>query len=502
MRLAALVTPLLALIATAPGMAAISTPTAWAQSSTAGDADCSGSVTLVDAMLLAQVVSGTRAAVRSCPLDDPAGQANVAGADLGADGLDATDLGSWLACALGLPVTCEPASGGFEFVEGKDATPLAQDWTKPDPGDSYVDPAYGLEIRRLTSAQGSRFDRNDYSRRQAENADGSAFMTYHGDTWHHVYDRESLEPLSTRDLPAGSQPQWHPTDPDRLRHVGGSTPSRGDLRYHELDLSTGVDSVIADITDRVQAEYPTAQYMHDRFEGSPSADGNRHAWMIYDANENPLGFVHYDLATDEILGFRDLEPDPAFLDWVSTSPTGEYVIAGYHHSTIVYDADLTNPRELIDHAQHSDIGLSAEGADTYVYMDYGSGPDGGWLVAIDLATLERTRLFFIWDGSSTSMHVSTKNFGRPGWALISTYDCHQEFAWTCQKIMAVELGGDHTILNLAHTYNCGGDYWTQTHGSVNGDFSRVYFNSDGGFCGRPAEVYEIAVPGLPDSPGS
>ena len=52
------------------------------------------------------------------------------------------------------------------------------------------------------------------------------------------------------------------------------------------------------------------------------------------------------------------------------------------------------------------------------------------------------------------------------------------------------------VVQLAHTYNCGADYWTETHAATNRDLTRVWFNSDGGSCGIDAEVYRLDVPPL------
>jgi hypothetical protein len=77
-----------------------------------------------------------------------------------------------------------------------------------------------------------------------------------------------------------------------------------------------------------------------------------------------------------------------------------------------------------------------------VYIDFSAGPDGCWMMSVELDTVE----------------------------------------------LATGLDVD-----LAHTYNCGDDYWTETHAVVNGSFSRVYLNSDAGSCGIDAEVHELIV---------
>jgi len=380
-----------------------------------------------------------------------------------------------------------------------DATPPVASWTKPLIGVTYADPVYRTQLRRVTSADDTRFNRNTYSRRQAENADGTLFMTYHGDAEYRVHDRVTLALVRTLDIHPDAEPQWHPTDADLVRSVAGGNASSGALDWFETSVSTGRTSIIADLTIRITARFPSASYMKDQAEGSPSADGNRMAWTVFDGAENPIGIVSYDLATDQILGTFDLSDAPADagpLDWVSMSPTGRYVMAGHWNATLVFNADLTNPRRVNNKGDHSDIALSAAGTDSYVYIDFSADRDAGWLVAVDLTTLERTRLVDLYNDANTSIHVSGKGYDQPGWVVVSTYNCKDAGAWSCEKIMLVDISGTGRVYDLAHTYNCGDDYWTETHAVVNRSFTRVYFNSDGGSCGIDAEVYELTLPHL------
>ena len=382
-----------------------------------------------------------------------------------------------------------------QLIWGQDATAPSAAWSKPDIGAPLSDPVYGTPVRRVTSATGTRFDRNTYSRRQAENADGTRFMTYHGEAEYRVYDRATTELVAALPIHPDAEPQWHPSDPGLVRFISGPNSSTGELVLREFDLATGTETVIADLTDRLQAAAPGALYLKDRAEGSPSADGSRYAWMIYDAGEDPIGIVSYDLATDTVLGVAPIRTDVGDLDWVSMSPTGRYVVAGYWYGTFVLDADgLGNERQLNDKGDHSDIALDAAGRDAYVAIDFSSGPNAGWLTSIDLETLAVIQIFEVYGGANTSVHVSGKGYEKPGWVIVSTYNCKDPGAWSCEKVMAVEMAPGGRILNLAHTYNCGDDYWTETHAVVNRSFTRVYFNSDAGSCGIDAEVYELSVP--------
>lgn len=383
---------------------------------------------------------------------------------------------------------------------GQDASAPDPDWTKPAVGEVTLDAAYGTTVRRLTSAEGTRFDRNTYSRRQAENVDGTMFLTYHGEAEYRVYDRETTELVAVLAIHPGADPQWHATNPGVVRYLAGDNSYIGDLKLYEVDVASGQASIVGDLTERIKAEVPQALYLSDMAEGSPSADGTRYAWIVLDANEDEIALVSYDVASDSILGvYSDLAgliDQYDQIDWISMAPTGTAVVAGFWDGDIVFNADLTNQRVLNLEAAHSDLVLQADGSDAWVYIDYddAQSPDAGWLVSIDLESLERTRLFEVYGGATTSIHISGKGYGKPGWVVVSTYNCSDPGAWTCTKVMAVELADEHRVLNLAHTYNCGDDYWTETQGVVNRDFTRVYFNSDGGSCGIDAEVYEVTIP--------
>lgn len=378
---------------------------------------------------------------------------------------------------------------------GYDATPPDPNRVRPALNTLTTDPIYGTEIRRRTDDGTTRFDRNTYSRRQAENADGSLYMTYHGNATYRVYSRATNELVSETAIDPNGEPQWHPTNPVLIRHIEGGNSYVGDLRLYETDVVTGNTTVIADLTSRIQAAMPSADYMKDRSEGSPSVDGNRYAWMVYDGTEAPIGLVTYDLGTDTVLGLAvGLNQGIGALDHVSMSPTGSYVVASYGSGSRVYDADLTNERVVNFKTDHSDIALDADGNDAYVYIDFSSGPDAGYLVSVNLDTLDRTRIFRIYGGANTSVHISGKGYGKPGWVLVSTYSCKNAGAWTCDKVFAAEIAENGRVLNLAHTYNCGQSYWTEPHAVVNRDFTRAYFNTDSGSCGIDAEVMEITIP--------
>ncbi len=319
-------------------------------------------------------------------------------------------------------------------------------------------------------------------------------MTYHGEARFDIYSVTSLQLVRSLGVHPGGEPQWHPTNPDLLRHLAGDNSYVGELKLYETNVRTGQTSEIADLTSRIQARLPNARYMEDRNEGAPSRDGNRYAWLVYDQNENQIGLVSYDLASDRVLGITT-DLGGGKVDWSSYSVNGNYVLAGALNGTFVYDADLSNRRVVTTATEHSDLALDKSGNDAYVYIDFNGGsPTAGWLVSVDLRTLKRTKIFDVYDNANTSIHISGRGFDKPGWVVVSSYNCKVPGAWSCDKVMAVEMVPNGRVVNLAHTYNCGDQYWTETHASVNRSFTRVYFNSDGGSCGMDAEVYQLQVP--------
>lgn len=398
------------------------------------------------------------------------------------------------------------SSSGFSFVEGKDTTPPSASLTEPTFGDSYVDPAYGLTVRKVTDATGTRFNRNVYSRIEPENSDATLFLTYHGDAEYRVYDRQTLALVrALSDLDPQAEIQWHPTDPRRIRFTEGGNSFTGSLKLLELDIDDPPgtpDTVIVDLAGRTPWPDvdPTGAgrdgFISDGAEGSPSRDGSRYAWVVLDLFEQVVGMISVDISTDTILGTLDASQWAQFgdLDHVSMTPSGNAIVASFDDAVIAYDVDFKNPRQLHYGTEHSDIAVDAQGRDTLVIIDFGSGD----LASVNVQTAQRTNLFNIFnEDTDTSIHISGKAFGKPGWAVVSTYNCRApagQVGWACDKVFVVELAPNPRILNLAHTYNCGADYWTEPHAAPSRDLRRVYYNSDWGSCDIDAEVMMIDVP--------
>lgn len=379
-------------------------------------------------------------------------------------------LGTSQAAAVNVDVDCAAAYGSsFAPVTGQ-VTVTTPSRPRPLKGVLQRDPSFGSCVIRATDhavEPPTDFARNDYSRRQAFNADNTKFIVYaNGGGWH-LYDARTLVYIKQLTAMSGdAEPQWDTTDPNSLYYI----PSKGGMTLSKLNVSTNTGVVVANFTSRLPWAGAARVWSHG--EGSPSADGRYWCFVAETSSAGILGVFTYDLQTQTVLGTKSLTSSP---DYVSMSPSGKYcVISG----TVAWNQTFTASKTLLNGSQHSDLAIGANGNDHYVFVDHGGN---GYLSMVDLETGLRTSLLPTWiNGSTTSSHVSGKAFSRPGWVLLSTFAHTGTEAWLHQRVMAVELKASPKIINLAHHHGYNNGYWSQQHATVSRDFSRVNFNSNWG----------------------
>jgi hypothetical protein len=364
---------------------------------------------------------------------------------------------------------------GFTLVSGMPNDPYPV-LSKPTRGVVFTDPTYRTCVVRAAdhAADGTRtFARNDYSRRQAFNADSSRYLIYDANGSWYLYSASTYAPIKRlTPLSGDAEPQWHPTNPDLLYWL----PTNGGMVVNELNVSTDSNRVVGAFTDRLP--WAEAAHVWTKSEGSPSADGRYWAFMVEAPDFRTLGFMVWDLVTDTIVSTYTTSKRP---DHLSMSPTGNYVVVSWDDGVVVFGRDFTNPRLVQSRGEHSDIALDANGEDVYVSIDYGA--DDGAVFMRNLRTGVRTDLFPTYlNGSATALHFSGKAFKKPGWALVSTYGEEGPKQWLHRKVLAVQLRARPTIYNLAHTHAVyqyiSSFYFAEVHASVNRDFTKISFNSN------------------------
>ena len=380
----------------------------------------------------------------------------------------------------------------------------------------FRDPVFGTCLVRATDRKAdlslddpSAGLKNEYSRVQPFNADGSRVLVRSIDGNWYLYDANSFQPLGQ--LPLEVDPRWDASDPDLLYYSD-------ETRLMAYNLHSREQTLVHDFATDFPGQSLVAVWT--RYEGSPSLDGRYWGLMAQDPDWRTAVLLVYDQVEDRVIATRDMRGMSELereIDAVTISPLGNYFLA-YHDGycepgqpddeahpcgLMVYDRDLTNGRSLLRIVGHSDPALDAQGREVLIYQDI----DTDNIAMLDLATGSVTPLWPI-DFSHTpiGLHFSGRAFRRPGWALVSTYSGGHptDYTWMDDQAFAVELKPGGRVVRLAHTHslvdeNQEHDYWAEPHASVNSDFTRVVFTSNWGRSGTgEVEMFMMALP--PDWP--
>lgn len=375
----------------------------------------------------------------------------------------------------------------------------------------FLDPVFGTCIIRVTdrAKDPSPEDpspglKNEYSRVQSFNADGSLILVYGTEGAWYLYDAANLQPM--HQISVGSEPRWDSHDPNILRYVDETRL----MAYHVYEDE---QRILRDFAGDFPGKRLAAVWT--RYEGSPSADNRYWGLMAEDRNWLTIAYLVYDLYEDRIVALRML-PEALEVDSVTISPLGNYFLAylddhckenqlGKDQSPcglMVYDRELRQGRGLLRIIGHSDLALDAMGNEVLVYQDI----DTDHISMLDLASGEITPLWPIdFRHSPIGLHFSGRAYNLPGWVLVSTYCGAQPAAtWMDDQIFALELKPEGRVVRFAHSHslvdeNQEHDYWAEPHASVNPDFRRVLFTSNWGRSGSgEVEMYLIELP--PDWP--
>ncbi|MGB9301765.1 MAG: hypothetical protein WCD51_14405 [Anaerolineae bacterium] len=375
----------------------------------------------------------------------------------------------------------------------------------------FRDPIFGSCLVRVTDRttdlspdDPSAGLKNEYSRVQSFNADGSRLLAYGIEGTWYLYDAHTLQPLGQ--LPLGAEPRWDAADPD-LVYFSDQT------RLMTYNVGTGEQTLVHEFADDFPGQSLAAVWT--RYEGRPSADTRYWGLMAEDEEWMTVAFLVYDRQSDQVVASRDMRGVPGIeedIDHVTISPLGNYFLASFDHyceqgqlgddahpcGLMVYDRDLTHGRSLLRIVGHYDPVLDAEGREVIIFKDI----DQDSISMLDLASGTVTALWPI-DFSHTSigLHFSGCAFQRPGWALVCTADGDPgAYTWMDDQVFALELKPDGRVVRLAHTHSLVGeeqehDYWAEPHASVNLDFTRVLFTTNWERSGTgEVEMFLIELP--------
>ncbi|MBN1263938.1 MAG: hypothetical protein JXA25_00490 [Anaerolineales bacterium] len=434
--------------------------------------------------------------------------ASISESGLDSDALDVPEAGEPLVIPDAPAISCPEID--IDPIVGFEVTQV-QTEEEPAARTPYLDAVFNTCIIRVTDRH-TDIDpddpspglKNEYSRVQSFNADGSLLLARGIEGTWYLYNAASLQPLGQ--LPLEVEPRWSSSDPMLIYYID-------ETRLMFYNISTGQQTAVHEFRDDLPGYDPVMVWT--RYESGPTMDTRYWGLMAQDQDWLPSAFLVYDLETDQVTALRDLRSwseEAREIDTVAISPLGTYFLAyldlyceegelgddQHPCGLMVYDRNLENGRSLLRIVGHSDTALDENGREVFVYQDI----DTDTISMLDLESGQITPLHPI-DFSHTAigLHFSGRAYEKPGWVLVSTHDGDTaSHTWMDDQVFALELKPDGQVIHLAHTHSIVDesqehDYWAEPHASVNQDFTRVLFTSNWGRSGsETVEMYMVYTP--------
>lgn len=241
-------------------------------------------------------------------------------------------------------------------------------------------------------------------------------------------------------------------------------------------------------------EFPDCDTISFMGEGNLSADDRYAALFCVEGSDKSA--IVYDILNDQVVSTLDLlghQPD-----WLSMSQSGNYVVfdwspaagTGRYQGAEVFDINLNFLRQISTYGSHGDIGYDVNGNEVLVLQTWdgqSSDPDAG-IVSIRLDNGATTDVLDkVTTRTANGIHISCRNFERPGWCYVSDYAVYNPNAYAVplfeyNEVFALKLDGSETIERFAHTRASGlavlDDYSSLPFAVPNRDGSKVLFGTD------------------------
>jgi len=347
---------------------------------------------------------------------------------------------------------------------------------KPSVGTAVTDPEFGTTLRRITDVGGDGVIKPMYSPTQAWNADETYMVLYEVGHGHLLYDGITYE--FVRDLriapPDLEQVYWSTTDADVLYWIDENVL----MRYRvSTDASDALHTLPCD--------------------GQVTADS--HAWISWDSDKLGLycertgeAFI-YALESGTVLGTSSERDYPPMIGASGTS--------AYWGGDVV-DAEMNVMRtlDLSSAWEHSSLGMTEDGHDTYNLVQFDPGPRGsgvGSLVTFDM-TDGRARVIVGPDTGypypPSGTHLSAPIYKKPGWVFLSIIGDTDGAGVLDQELVLADTNPGGTVCRIAHHRSREAqDYWGEPHVTGSPSGTRAVFGSDWGG-GPSVDTYVVELP--------
>ncbi len=448
---------------------------------------------------------------------------------------------SAISVALGIVLSTEAISAQAEFCDNRvtDREMRTVPYlAKPAPMGSYIDPAFGTQVTRISGAEQGEVVKTMYNTVQAWNADESKLILYHTGTsgpGHHLYNGQTYEHIRKLDINPSDLEEvfWDPKSAEHLFYIQSYPVS--DEFYDTLvryNVETEAKEVVADL-----GEYCG----HPESAGGSATSGSDVQGMYgdhigvrcnnsaFNSNTTDKTFL-VNVRSGEISDGITIDPSQpvgdndfgfAYNIALSPTPSNERVLL----QGSVFDADMNLLHSLdlsqtsmygndgslytIPSPEHNTIGSLPNGRDAMYSAIFDPGPGGcnndanqgvGSIVSYDLETGDCKVVVGEsngWGYPQSGTHVSSISSQNPGWVLMSTigYGSYQYFSKNEKApVLFSEVSltfaddDEPKTCRLAHSrtyakdaentsgYSAG--YFGEPHPVLSPSGTRVLFNSD------------------------
>jgi len=413
---------------------------------------------------------------------------------------------------------------------------------RPAKGVQFEDPTFHTRITRITdsatetpNSTSGNLAQAGYPKHDIENADGTKLIiqSLKSPCFHIWNANPPYNKIKDVPIPSGYECnqygdrdlRWDNLDPDILYFYAGA-------KLYQHNVVSDALTVVHDFTNDLPGE--VILRISTEEEGSPSHDRRYWAFLTWSQGaDHQSHIIVYDKQTDSIISkldwgagtsvdgqyvysegvwIRDPNGNPINYNWVSMSPSGNYVVTGTPPGWL-YPRNFSTTR-LVAAPSHTATAIDDEGREVWFMVSHYFGPTGYtdygyWAKMVDLATGAEHWLAPF--GLVGQDHVSGNSRDRQGWAVVSSFwpDCGQaRTQWSDGSVMMYELTRrfpampdweNHArVWRLADTHMCRKSYGDDPFAKINKKGTKVWFGSGWGQSytdpGAQYDVYQIDLP--------
>ncbi len=346
---------------------------------------------------------------------------------------------------------------------------------------------------------------HEYSKTQVWNANQTLYKIR---SWK-VYDADTYQEVQNIGASSLYPAYWSNVNPDLI----WSFKENGEITKHFV--STNTTQVVGNITNASGNSYEYVKLGP----GEGNMDKNDHYVALVGKDGLDMDVIIYDLQNLQTVFTKKFvgcwqnggSSFPHYVDWVSVSQSGDYVVIMWDHNTTsqsnpyvengqdhygveVYNTqDMQYLRRLIHYGNHGDLGYATDGDEVLVQF-YGTQQNGLYMYKLNG---NGTTAIIQHPDFGVDGHVSCRNINRPGWAYITHGDAAQS-----GQMLAVKLDNTGTVEYFGHHYSSNTSYGQSAMASASPNGDKICFKSDFGTGPNtnPSVVYSFFANLDPASP--